>query len=170
MPSPFEGNHIPFRLSSKSGRISTMAMAKSWKGNLWWESIDTETRLPASLKEITRSKNFATAWRSSYHYLKTVCYLWFLLIHNSIMMVINRPFFSEFFGRANRALSSQFYRARRKNSEPGKKNNAGWKATQIVCGRAGVVRRFARKHLGMRSDIKITCKCTKRKKNNVTDQ
>ena len=32
-----------------------------------------------------------------------------------------RPFFSDFFGRANRALCSQFFRARRQNSEPGKK-------------------------------------------------
>ena len=36
---------------------------------------------------------------------------------------IGRPFFIDFFGRANRALSSQFYRARRKNSEPGKTTN-----------------------------------------------
>ena len=35
--------------------------------------------------------------------------------------VMSRPFFSDFVGRANRALSSQFYRARRQNSEPGKK-------------------------------------------------
>ena len=35
--------------------------------------------------------------------------------------VISRPFFSDFFDRASRALLAQFYRARRKNSEPGKK-------------------------------------------------
>ena len=44
------------------------------------------------------------------------------------------------------------------------KNKDGRRATQIVWGRAEVVRRFATKHLGMRSDIKITCKYTKRKK------
>ena len=60
---------------------------------------------------------------------------------------MRRPFSSNFFGRANRALSSQFYWARRQNSEPGKKNTV-WKATLIVCGRAGEVRKIARKHLG----------------------
>ena len=42
------------------------------------------------------------------------------------------------------------------------KNKAGWKATYIVFGRAGVVRKFATKHLGRRSDIEITCKCRKK--------
>ena len=49
-----------------------------------------------------------------------------------------------------------------KIASPAKKNNAGWKATYIVFGRAGVVRKFATKHLGRRSDIEITCKCRKK--------
>ena len=81
---------------------------------------------------------------------------------------IFRPFFSEFFGRANRALSSQFYRAQRQNSEPGKKTILGGRLPKLCVGRAGGVRKFAKEHLGRRSDIKITCKC--KKKNSVTDQ
>ena len=38
-----------------------------------------------------------------------------------IMISISRPFFSEFFDRASRARSAQFYRARQENSEPDKK-------------------------------------------------
>ena len=78
-----------------------------------------------------------------------------------------RPFFSDFFGRANRALSSQIYRARRQNSEPGKKTILGGSLPKLCVGRAGVVRKVAKEHLGRRSDIKITCKY---QENSVTDQ
>ena len=84
-------------------------------------------------------------------------------------MLIYRPFFSDFFGRANRALSSQIYRARRQNSEPGKKTILGGSLPKLCVGRAGVVRKFAKEHLGRRSDIKITCKC-KKKKDSLLDQ
>ena len=50
---------------------------------------------------------------------------------------ISRPFFSEFFGRANRALSSQFYRARRKNSEPGKKTMLDGRLHKLCVGGQG---------------------------------
>ena len=72
-----------------------------------------------------------------------------------------RPFFSYFFGGANRAPSSQIYRARRQNSEPGKKTILGGSLPELCVGWAGVVRKFAKEHLGRRSDIKITCKCQK---------
>ena len=84
--------------------------------------------------------------------------------------LICRPFFSNFFGRANQALSSQFYRARRQNSEPGKKTILGGSLPKLCVGRAGVVRKYAKEHLDRRSNIKITCKCKKKKKNSVTDQ
>ena len=71
--------------------------------------------------------------------------------------LMTRPFFSDFFGRANRALSSQIYRARRQNSEPGKKTILGGRLPKLCVRRAGVVRNFAKEHLGRRSDIKITC-------------
>ena len=47
--------------------------------------------------------------------------------------IINRPFFSNFFGRAFRALSSYFHRARQINREPGKTSPKQGKS----CGWAG---------------------------------